>query len=140
MKNKSVWILFLLVILLACIYFSFNQASIYAMRAEYYFRKNNIEQAQLCYEKAFDLGLDTPKEREKYVNSIINSPLTIEAQKKLVKFIANSKKDSAERKAEKFISDIQREINRKYPQNYIVNAVYDHKVLRWADRLITYKF
>ena len=42
MKNKSVWILFLLVILLACMYFTSNRASIYAMKAEYYFRKNNI--------------------------------------------------------------------------------------------------
>ena len=39
------------------------------------------------YEKAFELGLNSEKSRDIYINSIINSPLNIESQEKLVNFI-----------------------------------------------------
>ena len=42
--------------------------------------------AQEFYEKAFEQGLEKTKQREIYINSIINSPLTIESQEKLIKF------------------------------------------------------
>ena len=67
---------------------------IYAKCADYYFKKNNIEKAQSYYEKAFGLGFDALKQRERYVNSIINSPLNIEAQEKLIKFLENPKDDT----------------------------------------------
>lgn len=141
-KNKSSWILtFVLFFLLLCILlYNSNGDKILALKANYYFKNNNLELAQKYYEKAFELGYDDSKDRDIYINTIINSPLTIEAQEKLVKFLKTSKDDTAKLKAEYFLYDIKREIYRKYPENYINNAVYNQKVMRWSKQPITYAF
>ena len=87
------------------------------------FKKNDITNAQIYYEKAFDLGFNNSNQREAYVNSIINSPLTIESQEKLIKFIDLPFDDIAKLKAESFVNEIKREINRKYPENFNVHIL-----------------
>ena len=62
-----------------------NMHNIYAKQADYYFKNNNIKKAQILYEKAFELGLNDTEHRNFYINTIINSPLTIDAQEKLLK-------------------------------------------------------
>lgn len=142
MKNKSHWVLFILICftLLGFNYVNNNLADIYGARADYYFKKNNIAKAQEYYEKSFDLGADNLKRRNIYVNSIINSPLTTDAQEKLVKFLKYPKDDGAKLKVEYFLYDIKREIHRKYPDNYIKNTVFNQKVLRWGNSPIIYSF
>lgn len=142
MKNKSLWILLALVVIVSL---GFNYAhshldDIMAARADYYFKKNDIENAQKYFEKAFELGLNKTKSRDIYVNSIINSPLTTEAQEKLIKFLDNPKDDVARVKVQYFLYDIKREIYRKYPYNYITNAVYNQKIMHWGKLPITYSF
>ena len=129
MKNKSVWILVFIFLLLLSVlnYVHSNYGDLLARRADYLFRKNKVELAQKYYEEAFELGFNKSQEREIYVNSIINSPLTLDAQDKLVKFLKNPKKDVASAKAELFLYDFKREIFRKYKYNYISNAVYNQK-------------
>ena len=142
MKNKSLWILasLLLIVFLSRNYISNNLDEIYSLQGDFYFKKNEISKAQEAYERAFELGFDKLKQREIYVNSIIYSPLTPETQEKLVRFLKNPKEDIARVKAEYFLSDLKREIHRKYPDNYITNAVFNQKILRWADLPITYVF
>lgn len=142
MKNKSVGIiLFLfLFVILGKNYISKNLDEIYSFQADYYLKKKNIQKAQEYYEKAFDLGFNKSKQRENYVNSIIYSPLTTEAQEKLFKFVENPKEDVARFNAEYFLSDLKREIHRKYPENFVTNSVYNQKILRWGDSSITYAF
>lgn len=141
-KNKSSWILvfFLLILLLIIFFVNSNSEKFYIAKANYYFKKNNIEQAQSYFEKAFNLGFNDPKSRDIYVNSIINSPLTVDAQEKLVKLIENPTEDAAKLRAEYFLYDIRREIYRKYPENYINNAVFNQKIMRWSKMPITYTF
>lgn len=113
----------------------------FAVKAENALKKNDLENAQKYYEKAFDLGMKESKHREAYVNTIINSPLTIESQEKLLKFINDSvDEDYAKYKAKCFFYDIKREIHKKYPENYIKHAVYNQKIMRWGSSLITYAF
>lgn len=142
MKNKAIWFLLILILIFFCTfnYICNNLAEITASRAEYYYKKNNIEKAQSYFEKAFNLGLNNSAQREIYVNSIINSPLTVEAQEKLVKFLQNPTEDGAKIKVKYFIYDIQREIYRKYPENYITNAVFNQKIMRWGKLPITYEY
>ncbi len=142
MKNKVFYFLafFLFVVFIGFKYTQNNLDVIYSNVGNYYFKKNNISKAQEYYEKAFELGLEDSKQRNIYINSIINSPLTTEAQEKLVKFLKNSKDDSAKYKAEFFLSDLKREIHRKYPYNYITNTVFNQKVIRWGELPITYTF
>ena len=142
MKNKAVWFLLILILI---VFFTFNYicnnlAEITASRAEYYYKNNNIKKAQTYFEKAFSLGLTNSAQREIYVNSIINSPLTVEAQEKLLRFLQNPTEDGAKIKAKYFIYDIQREIYRKYPENYIANAVFNQKIMRWGNLPITYGY
>ena len=142
MKNKFLWILLFVTLLF---FFVFNyvqnhQAEILASKAENYYKKNNIEKAQNYFEKAFDLGLNNSKYRDIYLNSIINSPLTIEAQERLIKFLQNSKEDAANIKAKYFLYDLQQEIYKKYPENYISNAVFNQKIMRWGKLPITYGY
>ncbi len=140
MKNKSLWILLALVVIVALglNYTNSHLDDIMAARADYYFKKNDIENAQKYLEKAFELGLNKTKSRDIYVNSIINSPLTTDAQEKLIKFLDNPKDDVARVKVKYFLYDIKREIYRKYPYNYITNAVYNQKIMHWGNLPITY--
>ena len=142
MKNKSVWIL----VILACFSYvtycliSDNLDKIFALRADYYLNKNDIKNAQNFYERAFSLGFSEEAQREAYVNSIINSPLTTESQEKLVKFLENPIEDSAKLKVKYFLYDLKREIHRKYPYNYITNAVHNQRVMRWNSMPVKYSF
>lgn len=142
MKNKTclVFLLLLSVIVIFYCFASDNLDKIMAFKADYFFKKNNVEKAQEYYEKAFALGLNDSVRKDIYVNSIINSPLTTKTQEKLVDYVANSKEDLSRLKAEYFLYDIKREVHRKYPHNYISNAVYNQKILRWANIPIKYAF
>lgn len=142
MKNRSSWILISLLFfsLLFFYYAKTHLCDIYALNANYHFKKNNFIKAQELYEKAFILGLERGKEREIYINMLINSPLTIENQEKIISFLNLPKEDSAKLRGEHFINNLRQEILRKYPENYIENTVFNQKIMRWADSPITYSF
>lgn len=141
MQNKNIVLLIMLSIIIGSgVYWNTHLQDIYAMRADYYYTHNRIAQAQELYEKAFNAGLNEQKARESYVNSIINSPLDIKSQEKLVKFLDYPIEDEAKLKVEYFLYDLKKEINKKYPQNYISQAVFNQKVLRWGKIPITYNF
>ena len=142
MKNKSSFILLLLlsISLLGYNYIDNHYGELMSFLADYHFKHNNISKAQEYYEKAFELGINNYKQRDTYVNSIINSPLTTDAQEKLVKFLENPKDDVARKKVEYFLYDFKREIRRKYPENYITNAIYNQNIIRWGSSPITYSF
>ena len=142
MKNKSLWVLLIVVFIffIGYKYINSHLEIFYGLKADYYFKNNNIEQAQKFYEKAFELGLKDSNKREKYINSIINSPLTIESQEKLIKFIEHDIDDVANLKAKFFIRDIKQEILRKYDENFINNAIFNKKIIRWGNNPISYSF
>jgi len=142
MKNKSLWVLFIIfsVTFLGFKYFQSNLDYIYGLKANYYHKTNQLSKALYYYEKAFSSGLSNSKAREIYINSIINSPLTIESQKKILNFIEYNVEDSSKLKAQIFLNDIKREINNKYDGNFINNTLFNHKVIRWDSLPITYSF
>ncbi len=140
MTKRLVLLLVLLVTALSTWYTNSNMDKILASRAENYFKENNMPKVQECLEKAFKLGLTDTKYRDLYVNSIINSPLTITAQEKLVKFLDSSIDDGATVRVNYFLYDLKREIYKKYPDNYIEQASFNHKVMRWGKTPITYAF
>ena len=117
-----------------------HQAEIASYLGDYYFKKNDMLKAQQFYEKAFELGANDTKQRDLYVNSIINSPMNTDSQEKLVKFIQLPSNDGAKLKAEYFLYDFKREIHRKYPGNYISQAPFNQKIIRWDNMPITYNF
>ncbi len=139
-KFRIVFYAILLMVLAGAIYFRTNTDAIYAKLGDYYFAHNNVAKAQKFYEKSFDLGNTDAELREVYVNSIINSPLTVDAQEKLVKIAEDSVIDSASVKAKYFLYDLRREIHRNYPLNYIRQAPYNQKIVRWNKLPITYCF
>lgn len=142
MKNKSFWVLLVLFcfIFFGYSYLSKNLDQIFAVSGDFYYKKNDIASAQKYYEKAFELGFNKTKQREIYVNSIINSSLTADAQEKLIKFLDYPKEDVATLKAKYFIYNLRREIHRKFPDNYITHAVHNQKIIRWAELPIKYSF
>lgn len=139
--NKRLLALSIIILIFSCIVaVNDNLDKIFETIAYRNFKKNNIATAQKYYEKAFELGLNSEKSRDIYINSIINSPLNIESQEKLVKFIKYSFNDSAQSKAILFLNDLKNEINKKYEGNYIANASHNHKIVRWTKTPILYKF
>ena len=128
----------LAILLMLAIYFNQNAGSIYAQIGNYYYKQNQIAKAQAFFEKSFVLC--DVSYRDVYVNSIINSPLTLEAQEKLVKIAEGSVNDIASTKAKYFLYDLRRELHRTYPLNYIGQAPYNQKIVRWNKLPITYKF
>ena len=140
MKKNSALLIFLLLLLLSVLGVNKNADVIASFRANHYFKKNDIAQAQKFYEKAFELGLHKQEDRDIYVNTIINSPLDVKSQEKLVKFLEYPIEDNAKERVKYFLYDFKREIHRKYPDNYIFQTVFNQKVVRWGKNPITYTF
>lgn len=130
----------LLSALLGSLYFKNHADSIYANLADNCYKKNKIQKAQEYYEKSFSLGNKNSKQREAYVNSIINSPLTVESQQKLADIAEDKIQDGASLKAKYFLYDLKQEIHRKYKLNYIKQAPFNQKILRWGKLPITYTY
>lgn len=140
MKNKSSWVLLLVLtlVLFGVIYYNNHQDVFYVKKAHRCFKNNNIACTQYNLEKAFQLGVKSLPERELYLNTIITAPLDIKAQEKLLKFKNLGVIDSASSKAEHFVYDLCRAINDKYDDNYIMQSVLNQKILRWGQFPITY--
>lgn len=131
----------LLILLLAgALYFRSNSASVYSFVGDYFYKTNNVPKALEFYEKSFSAGNNHPEKREVYVNSLITSPLSVKTQEKLVKIAVENSDDSAAGKARFFLYDLKREIHKKYPLNYIKQAPYNQKIVRWSRFPITYTF
>ena len=139
-KFKTIFYSILVIILGGAVYFHFYAEQVYANIGNYFYQRNNIPKAQKYYEKSFDLGYKDADTRENYVNSIINSPLTVEVQEKLVKIAEDTTTDSASVKAKYFLYDLRREVHRKYPLNYIRQAPFNQKIVHWNNLPITYCF
>ena len=137
MKHKFFGIFLIIITTLFFVFFT-NKGKLYILKANYCLKKNEISCAQSSFEKAFALGFNSPLERDKYVISIINSPFTLEAQEKVLKFLEIDVNDSARIKLEYFLQDLRKEIIRKYSGNYIKQAPYSQKILRWGKMPITY--
>ena len=142
MKNKSTGILFLIFcsLLAYYIYYSSNIDKIFASKADSFYEKNQIEKAQEYYEKAFEHGFNDYKKRNRYVNSLVNSPTNAKIQEKLLNFLKFSIEDVAYVDAKYYINDLKYEINKKYAGNYISNAIYNQNIMRWGNMPITYGF
>ena len=141
MKNLRLLFYFALFLALCfALYFNKNSAFVYVKIGDFYYKNNQIEKAQAYYEKSFLLGNKDSRQREIYVNSIINSPLTISSQEKLLEFIKKDIDDGASLKAKYFFADLRQEIHRKYPENYILQAPYNQKIVHWSKFPITYSY
>ena len=110
MKNRIIIYSCLLILLAFALYIRNNSGSMFAQVGNYYYKHNDIAKAQVFYEKSFARG--NREARDVYVNSIINSPLTIEAQEKLVRLAEDNIQDSASTNAKYFLYDLKREIHR----------------------------
>ena len=60
-----------------------NQDKILSFKANECLKKNNIVCAQKIWERAVQLGYHNEKDREAYINTIINAPFDIKAQEKV---------------------------------------------------------
>ena len=142
MKNRYKIYLYSFLFLLVIFAFLFrtHAGEFYGTIGNYYYKQGNIQQAQNFYERAFLLNNNDYKLRINYVNSIINSPLTIKSQEKLVKIVESDIKDSASVNAEYFLYNLKREIHNKYPENYIKQAPYNQKIVHWGKMPITFGF
>ena len=141
MKRLKLFFYFILIfVLCAAIYFKYNTEQIFISIGNYYYKQNNIAKAQMYYEKSFDLGCNDENLREIYVNSIINSPLDINSQEKLIKIAEGPIADKASERAKHFLDELKREINQRYPLNYIKQAPNNQKIIRWSHLPITYVF
>ena len=140
MKNwvKIFPIAFCLTVFALLILFYLTRAELYANLGSYYTKKDNYVAAQNYYEKSYLLGNKNKDFREKYVNLLINSPLTIDAQERLVSIAEDGQKDQANESARYFLYNLKREIHNKYPNNYIQQASYNQKVIHWGKMPITY--
>lgn len=138
MKNRIIIYSLLLILLTLSLYIRNNSGAIFAGIGNYYYKHNNIAKAQDFYEKSFERGEKSA--RDIYVNSIINSPLTIEAQEKLVNFAQGKVQDVASGKAQSFLYELKREIHNQYPLNYIKQAPHNRQIVRWNKFPVTYSF
>jgi len=140
--RRTVWLILSVFSILLCLFLYLDSYSDYfnIIRADYYFKKNNIDYAIKYYEQAFENGSKNSDARDNYVNLVINSPLDADAQERLVRFIKYPVGDSARDKAMAFLLELRYEIHGKYPDNYISQGTYNQKILRWSGPEITYSY
>ena len=139
----KIWVkIFLLSLLVGIsflfVLFYFSRTEIYTQLGSYYSKNGNYSVAQDYYEKSYLLGNKNNDFREKYVNLLINSPLTIKSQERLVSIAEDGIKDTASESARYFLYNLKREIHNKYPNNYIQQGVYNRKIIHWGKVPITY--
>ena len=127
-------------IVIFLINFQSNKMNFYASQGIKYAKKGNYQKAQEYYEKSFELGNTDTAFRIAYVNTLVNSPLTIDAQEKLVKFAEGKIQDSASESALFFLKNLKKEIHNKYPKNYVKQAPFNNKIVHWGKMPITYSF
>ena len=137
-KSKIIFYSFLITLLISAVYFRANTASVYSNLGNFYYKRNDINKAQMFYEKSFANGNTDFKTRELFVNSLINSPLNLATQKKLIKIAEDNIQDKAKFNAQKFLYDLKREINNQYPNNYIKQATLNQQIVRWGKFPVTY--
>lgn len=130
----------LLIFLSGSLYFYTNSDYIYAQVGNWYYKQNEITKAQYFYEKSFQEGNQDTTIRENYVNSIINSPLTVKSQEKLATIAEDKIQDRSSFEAKEFLYNLKREIHRQYPDNYIKQAPFNQKIIRWGKFPITYTY
>ena len=135
-KIFSSAVVFILLLIISALHL--NRENIYAKLGVYYTKKGNYAEAQKYYEKSYSLGNQNVNFRENYVNLLINSPLTIEAQERLADIADDKKKDVASESARYFLYNLKREIHNKYPDNYVQQASYNQKIVHWGKMPITY--
>ena len=128
------------ILILGAFYFRSHADYVYAQIANWYYKHNEITKAQYFYEKSFLLGNSDAAARGIYINSIINSPLTVESQEKLARIAEDKIQDGASLKAKEFLYNLKREIHRQYPDNYIKQCPFNQKVIHWSRFPITYTF
>ena len=142
MKNwvKLTIIIFVSVSIILSVFFYLKKADLYSYLGKFYTKRDNYESAQKYYEKSYLEGNKNSDFRENYVNLLINSPLTIEAQQRLVSIAEDGIKDNAKENAKYFLYNLRREIHNKYPENYIQQASFNQKIIHWGKIPITYSF
>lgn len=139
--NKRLCILVILLVFISSLfYYTSHQKEFLVRKADKFYKNGDIVSAQNALEKAFLLGYEDSTHREIYVKSIINAPLDTEAQEKLKKFLEYNVEDVSSLNVQYFFSDLKREIYKKYPDNYIISAVHNGKILHWGKLPITYGF
>jgi len=139
-KVRIVLYTLLIFVLILAIYFHNNTAEVFSHFGDYYLKHNQPQKAINYYERALSQKNYDRKFREKYVNTLINHPLTIESQKKLVEIADGEIQDTAAYNAEYFLYNLKREIHNKYPLNYIKQAPFNQKIMHWGEMPITYSF
>ena len=137
---RIIFYLLLFLVLVFALYFRNHTDSFYAKLGNFYYNRNNNSKALDYYEKSMLSGNKDFEIRSRYVNIIINSPLTIKAQERLVKIAQDEIDDSASSEAAYFLYNLKREIKNKYPESYIQNSPYSQKIIHWGKMPITYEF
>lgn len=142
MKNwvKLTFVILVSICILTCVFFYLKKADFYSYLGKFYTRHDNYAAAQKYYEKSYLQGNKNKEFRENYVNLIINSPMTISAQERLVSIAEDDIHDSASENAKYFLYNLKREIHNKYVNNYIQQASYNQKIMHWGKIPITYSF
>lgn len=139
MKNRIIFYSILGLLLFLALYFKNNADMVCSKLGDFYYHRD-IKKSQEFYEKSFLLGNRNSKERDIYVTSLINSPLTLDTEEKLASIAEDEIQDGASLKAKFFLSDLKREIHRNYNHNYIKQAPFNQKIMRWGKLPITYMY
>lgn len=133
---------FLLIIIVLCVSLIVNNDSflskIYSIKANLFLNTSNVEKTLNNYEKSFNYGNVSTKDRENYIKKIINLSIDSEIQKKLINFLKIKIKDNAYILAQNSLIEIREEVSRIYPNNYIRQASYNQKIVRWNKFPVTY--
>ena len=138
--SKTIRLFLFLVVVVLLIWFNLDLKQLHLQKANSCFEKGDYICAQINYEKAFEFGEQDSDARNNYLETIFDSPIDVKALEKLEKFIEYKLDDSAQIRAEYFMYDLNREVNSKYPGNFILQAPTTGGVVRWGNRPITYGF
>ena len=104
-KNKKFFYIILFLLLFLFIFIVANKAVLYAQLGKFYLKRGSDIKAQEYFEKAYNLENKDISFRKIYVNSLINSPLTIKAQERLVEIAEDDIQDSASESAKYFLKN-----------------------------------
>lgn len=132
--------LILFFILIFVLIFILNPQYFYLKLANFNFAIKNNSLAENYVEKFFTYGVVDANISQKYFDSITKDEIDIRAQEKLMKFLEYPVPERLKNSAQELLENIKEDANLKYPENFIAQAPFNQKILRWNDFPITFGF
>ncbi|MCQ2739426.1 MAG: matrixin family metalloprotease [bacterium] len=139
-NSKNIFLHIFAICFIAVLCITKNPGWYHVFLANFNIFTHNTNAAIVNYEQAMDYIELSENDRDTFVDLVMKTPINSNAQKYLLKIVKSEQKDNARALAVSKLNELRDEIAENYPNNYIRQATFNQKIIRWNKFPITYGF